>query len=59
MKKPPESYLNARRPPIREAMSLEGGTFNEAMESLGDVVAEVPSWAIADLIITAVNAHRK
>ncbi len=30
----PDSYLNARRPPLQEALSLEGGTFIEAVESL-------------------------
>jgi hypothetical protein len=34
MGKPPESYLDAKRPPLQEAMVLEGGTINEAIASL-------------------------
>ncbi len=34
MNKPPESYLDARRPPLLEALKLEGGTITEATESL-------------------------
>ena len=34
MKKPPESYVDARRPPVDEAMRLEGGSFTEAAASL-------------------------
>jgi hypothetical protein len=34
MKKPPKSYLNCKRPPIEEALKLEGGTMGEAMASL-------------------------
>jgi hypothetical protein len=30
----PESYLNAKRPPLIEALALEGGTFEEAVASL-------------------------
>ncbi len=88
----PASYLNARRPPLQEALELEGGTLTESMESLerkgcftplptpwelgshdqgmgrssfavldcfGDVVVEVKDKPTAELIIAAVNAHRK
>ena len=35
MKKAPESYLNRRRPPVTEAIDLEGNvTISEALESL-------------------------
>lgn len=34
MGKAPESYLEARRPPLQEALKLEGGTWAEAVESL-------------------------
>ncbi len=30
----PESYLDARRPPLHEALRLEGGSFNEALKVL-------------------------
>ncbi len=34
MEKPPKSYLNSRRPPLAEALKLEGGTIIEATNSL-------------------------
>ena len=34
MAKPPRSYINAKRPPILEALILEGETPRDAMESL-------------------------
>jgi len=34
MSKAPESYLDAKRPPLQEAMVLEGGTINEVIASL-------------------------
>ncbi len=30
----PDSYLDCRRPPLMEAMELEGGTINEGIDSL-------------------------
>lgn len=30
----PESYLDQRRPPLAEAVELEGGTYLDALESL-------------------------
>lgn len=33
-KKAPNSYLNRRRPPLMEALKLEGGTMMEAIDSL-------------------------
>jgi hypothetical protein len=33
-KKAPKSYLDHRRPPLMEALKLEGGTLMEATESL-------------------------
>lgn len=30
----PESYLDQRRPPLAEAVELEGGTYLEALKSL-------------------------
>ncbi len=34
MEKAPDSYLDNRRPPLREALVLEGGTVSEATEAL-------------------------
>lgn len=34
MKKPPKSYRNAKRPPLIEALKMEGGTIEEATKSL-------------------------
>jgi hypothetical protein len=34
MKKTPDSYINKKRPPISEALRLEGGTIEEATASL-------------------------
>ena len=92
MDRAPKSYLNRRRPPIPEAIRLEGDmTISEAVDSLekkgyytpaprpwklgyrdrglghgdfavldrfGDLVVETTNKAVAELIVSAVNAKK-